>query len=220
MANGRGNRFDRKRGRGAGGVSTTKVRKIVKQMNEQAREKKHFSQQAIDQVVSTTGINFNMVPAVSQGTGTNERIGNDIQWKSYHVRMILKGGVNMTEAQVFRIVWYTPRKAGTVMPSTTTVTSFLDQDEFIIHSDKVHRIGSNMSRSTGSDIAPTGVGAFKILNFGRRFKKAAHMVFNDHTGASLLTNHMKCYIVSTNSSTSLSYATALDFLSTCYYTDP
>lgn len=220
MANGRGNRFDRKRGRGAGGVSSSKVRKIVKQMNDKAREKKHFTQQAIDQVISTTGTNFNMVPAVSQGVGTSQRIGNDIQWKSYHVRMILKGGVNMTEAQVFRVIWYTARKTGTSMPSTVGVTSFLDQDEFIIHSDKIHRIGSNMSRSTGTDIPATGVGAFKILNFGRRFKKPAHMVFNDSTGASLLTNHMKCYIVSTNSSTSLSYSTALDFMSTCYYTDP
>lgn len=221
MANGRGNRDYRKRGRGAGGVSSAKVRKIVKDMNEKSREKKHHQQTALDQVISTTGVNFNMVPAVAQGTGTGGRIGNEIQWKSYHVRMILKGGYNMYNGQVFRVIWYTPRKNdGTLMPTSTSVTDFLDQEQFIIHSDKIHKIGSNTDRSGGGSEPPTGVGAFKILNFGRKFKKPALMVFDDATSASLLTNHMRCYIVSTSTSTTLSYTTSVDFMSTCYYTDP
>lgn len=202
-------------------ANASKIRSIVKRTLASSREKKHFEQQAIDQVISTTGTNFNMVPAVSQGTNTNQRIGNEIQWKSYHVRMILKGGVNMDSAQVFRVIWYTARQLATSMPTSVSITSFLDKEKFIIHSDKVHRIGSNITRGSSSDIAaPTGVGAFKILNFGRKFKKPASLHFDDSTGASLLTNHMKCYIVSSSASTSLSYSTAVDFVSTCYYTDP
>ena len=181
-------------------------------------EKKHLTQSALDQVVNTTGVNFDMVPKVGTGTGVSARIGNEIQWKSYHVRMILKGGPNMPAAQVFRVIWYTPRVNGTLMPNTTSVVSFIDKEQFIIHSDKVHKIGTNLTRALPDDSA-SGVGAFKILNFGRRFKKPATMVFDDNLSTSLLTNHMRCYVVSTSPSSSLAYTTSMDFLSTCYYTD-
>ena len=163
-------------------ANTAKIRSIVKKTIASTREKKHLTQSALDQVVNTTGVNFDMVPKVGTGTGVSARIGNEIQWKSYHVRMILKGGPNMPAAQVFRV------------------------------------IGTNLTRALPDDSA-SGVGAFKILNFGRRFKKPATMVFDDNLSTSLLTNHMRCYVVSTSPSSSLAYTTSMDFLSTCYYTD-
>ena len=199
-------------------ANTAKIKSIVKRTLASTREKKHNQQTALDQVINTTGTNFDMVPKVGQGTGVSQRIGNEIQWKSYHVRMILKGGPVMESAQVFRIIWYTARVNGTLMPTTTSVTSFLDQEAFIIHSDKIHKIGSNMTRVNADD-PPTGTGAFKILNFGRKFKKPAHMQFDDHLSTSLLTNHMRCYVVSTYGGSASAYATTLDFMSTCYYTD-
>jgi len=199
-------------------LSTQKVKSIVKKTLAQSRETKHHQQQALNQVIQTTGTNFDMVPAVGQGVGTGQRIGNEIQWKSYHVRMILKGGANMAQGHVFRVIWYTPRVNGTLMPNTVSVTDFLDQEAFVVHSDKIHKIGTNIDRSTAIDIPPSGVGAFKILNFGRRFKKPANMVFDNNLSSSLLSNHMRCYVVSTNGATG-TYATSVDFSSTCYYTD-
>lgn len=210
-----------RQGRGhrrANNANTAKIRHIVKKTLAATREKKHLVQSALDQVINTTGVNFDMVPKVGTGTGVSSRIGNEIQWKSYHVRMILKGGPNMPSAQVFRVIWYTPRTQSVLMPTTTSVVSFVDKEQFVIHSDKVHKIGTNLTRALPDDSA-SGVGAFKILNFGRKFKKPATMIFDDNTSASLLTNHMRCYIVSTSPSSSLAYTTSIDFLSTCYYTD-
>lgn len=194
------------------------IKSIVKSTLEATREKKHHQQTSTNQVINTTGTNFDMVPKVGQGVGVGQRIGNSILWKSYHVRMILKGGRVMTQGQVIRVIWYTARVNGTLMPTSISVTDFLDQEAFIIHSDKLHKIGTNIDRVNQED-PPSGVGAFKVLNFGRKFKKGANMVFDDHLAASLLTNHMRCYIVSTNGSSSLDYATSVDFMSTCYYTD-
>jgi len=194
------------------------IKSIVKSTLEATREKKHFQQVATDQIINQTGTNFDMVPKVGGGTGVSQRVGNSILWKSYHVRMILKGGPSMAEAHVFRVIWYTARVNGTLMPTTTSVTDFLDQESFIIHSDKIHKIGTNITRAAANEPV-SGTGAFKILNFGRKFKKGATMVFDTNLAASLLTNHMRCYIVSTSPSSSLDYTTSMDFMSTCYYTD-
>lgn len=199
-------------------TSVSGIKSIVKSTLESTREKKHFQQVSQDRIIKSTGSNFEMVPKVAQGVATNQRIGNNILWKSYHVRMILKGGRVMEQPAVFRIIWYTARVNGTLMPTTTSVTSFLDQEAFIIHSDKLHKIGTGMQRSAQED-PPSGTGAFKVLNFGRKFNKGATMVFDDSSNTSLLTNHMRCYVCSTSVSTSLDYATSLDFMSTCYYTD-
>lgn len=199
-------------------VSTQKINSLVKKAIAASREKKHFNQSTSDQIINTTGVNFDMVPKVGQGVGVSQRIGNELQWKSYHCRMVIKGGPLMTGAHVFRVVWYTPRVNGTLMPSTTSVTDFIDPEAFIIHSDKLHKIGTNISRLAGDDPA-SGVGAFKVLNYGRRFKKPAKMVFDDNLATSLLSNHMRCYIVSTSPSSSSDYTTKVDFNSTCYYTD-
>lgn len=200
------------------GVSNARIQRIVNNTLNATREKKHFQQVTTNQVINTTGTNFDMVPKVGQGVGVSQRIGNEIKWKSYHVRMIVKGGRLLSQGQVFRIVWYTPRVNGTLMPTSTSVTDFIDQEAFIIHSDKIHKIGSNMDRGVAED-PPTGVGAFKVLNYGRKFKKPATMVFDDNLATSLLTNHMRCYIVSSSPSSSADYATLVDFMSTCYYTD-
>ena len=136
--------------------STASIKAIVKKTLADTREKKHFSLQSSDVVISTTGVNFDMSPRVSQGTTVTSRIGNEILWTAYHVRMLLKGGINMESGQVFRIIWYTARVNGTLLPTSTSVTDFLDQDQFIIHSDKLHKIGSNIQRAAGEDPSSGG----------------------------------------------------------------
>lgn len=217
MANARSRRGGSRRGR-SNAAQTQKIKSIVKSTLAASREKKHFQQVTTNQVINQTGTNFDMVPKVGQGVGVSQRVGNEIQWKSYHVRMIVKGGRLLSQGQVLRVIWYTPRVSNTLMPTSVSVTDFLDQEKFIIHSDKIHKIGTNIDRVNQED-PPSGTGAFKVLNFGRKFKKPATMVFDDNLATSLLTNHMRCYIVSTSPSSSLDYATAVDFMSTCYYTD-
>lgn len=218
MANARRRSSNSRNTRRASTASTQKIRSIVKSTLAATREKKHHQISNTNLVINTTGTNFDMVPKPSQGVGVSQRVGNEIQWKSYHVRMIVKGGRLMAGSHVFRVIWYTPRLNGTLMPNTTSVTSFLDQEAFIIHSDKLHKIGTNIDRAVAEDPA-SGVGAFKVLNYGRKFKKPAVMVFDDTNPNSLLTNHMRCYIVSTSGSSSLDYTTSVDFISTSYYTD-
>lgn len=159
-----------------------------------------------------------MVPAVANGTSNSTRIGNKITWKSYHVRMVLKGGLNMNAAATMRIIWYLPRVSTQLMPTTTSVTDFVDSDAFIVYSDKIHRIGTNGIRAAGSD-PQVGPQCFKLVHAGRVFKKGADLYFDNNLSSSLLTNHMRCYVVSDNPSASLSYTTSLDFTSTCYFTD-
>ena len=61
-------------------------------MTAQTRELKHLNIAQTDQVISTTGVNFEISPAsVAQGTDVNNRVGNKVNWKSYYMRMILKG---------------------------------------------------------------------------------------------------------------------------------
>jgi len=119
-----------KRQRSSGGISTAKVRKIVKEVNAKSREKKHVNIQQLDFPISTTGVNFTIDPSpIAQGTGANQRVGNNVQWKSWYMKMIVKAGVNTASTHIVRLIWYTPRDQGDTIPTTTSVTGFLDSGQ-------------------------------------------------------------------------------------------
>jgi len=201
-------------------LTTNKVRKIVRTMTAQTRELKHLNIAQTDQVISNTGVNFEISPSsVAQGLDVNNRVGNKINWKSYYMRMILKGGNNMAGPHQVRVIWYLPRISDERLPTTTTVLSFIDPESFIVVSDKIHKVGTSINRAAGDD-APSGTQNFKILNYGKKFKKPSECIYDSPSAGSLISNRVHCYVVSTNPSTSLSYGTSLDLRATMYFTDP
>ena len=124
----------------------------------------------------------------------NNRVGNKINWKSYYMRCILKGGNNMAGSHQVRVIWYLPRVSDERLPTTTGVTASTDP--------------------------VSGIQNFKILHYGKKFKKASECIFDSPSAGSLISNRLQCYMVSTNPSTSLSYGTSLDLRATMYFTDP
>lgn len=220
MANGRRNRGHGKRGRGHGAVSATKVRKIVKEMNEKAREKKHLNITQSDYALTTTGTNFTIDPSpIAQGITNSSRIGNDVNWTSWFMKMVISTGYNTAYPHMVRMIWYTPRIETDVIPTSTGVMTFLDSDKYIIHSDRIVKVGTGIERGSSTD-APSGVDSFKVLHFGKRFKKAVRCVYDSPSAHSLLTPTRKLYMVSTNSSGAATYSTLVNLSATIYFTDP
>lgn len=201
-------------------LSQSKVRKIVREMNEKTREKKFKQISQSDFPIQTTGTNFTIDPSsLSQGLTVNTRIGNEVNWTSWYMKMILKTGYNTAYPHMVRLIWYTPRVDGDVIPTTTSVVGFIDMEKFIVHSDKIVKIGSSMQRDNHTD-PPTGVDAFKVLHFGKKFKKPVKLLFDSVSPGSLITPTRRLYMVSTNSSGAASYSTLCDLRATMYFTDP
>jgi|TARA_A100001015_G_C14977737_1_gene708051 hypothetical protein len=135
-------------------------------------EKKHERLETTGQVLTSSGFMIRF-PMLATGNKSNERVGKDVNWTSYHHQIFLKSPDGSTVGSICRLICYKPKDPSTTMKDADlpTISSFINTDKYVVFSDRLINIseyGTNnhdMSKS------------YKILKMGNKFRSPKKVTY-------------------------------------------
>ncbi len=132
---------------------------------------------------ATLSSNVFELTEVSQGTGINERIGDELQTRSIYARFTAGLAGPASSGTWCRFILYSPRlaNAGT-LPVTTTMQERIQKNQFVVWSDKWIMVGGENN----------GLGLVTIKHKWKPYMKS---IFNTTSGTSIRKNGVYMQII-------------------------
>jgi len=171
------------------------VQSIVKKAIARVAEKKYFDvTNNADQ--TTTAGEVIALGALAEGTADNNRLGNELTWKSVGYHFQCTQAVGVSTGGLCRVILFVDRQANGSAPSVTTVLQAADfrsfvnidyQKRFQILDDTVVSVGANAGIATAAIVAPVWISRWKKLDMAAMFGT---------TSTSALTNALFMLVIS------------------------
>lgn len=186
-------------------VRKTGITRIVKKTINSMAEKKRARTELVDQSVGTNGVNISF-PALAMGSGSDQRVGREVSWTSYFLNGVLQSNPSANEGAQVRVICYSAKNGTDVITdfTTPTITSFLDTDKFIIHSDKLLMV------SEYGKLNHAMQNSVKVFKRGKKFKSPKTVKFLNSTTAKPIAGDMHWFLVSNQPASILNTITNLN----------
>lgn len=199
-----------KRPRVVGPPKQQTVQSLVKKAIARVAEKKYFDVTNNADTASTSG---EVIPlgALAEGNQDNNRIGNEVTWKSLAYHFQCTQATTVSTGGLCRVILFIDRQCNGVAPSVTTVLQAADfrsfinidyQKRFQILDDTTVSVCAGAGIATAAIVAPVWIARFKSIDLAAMFGS---------TSTSALTNALFMLVISDVSTINFSFVSRARF---------